>query len=65
MLYYDKIFASEGIDVNKTNESKEFDRCHYLYFLKKEFTFQPYVCNRCHDLLITSINLCDITNFKN
>ena len=47
----------EGIDVNKTSASKECDVCHYWYFLKKVFKFQPYVQNRCHDLLMTSINL--------
>ena len=30
MLYYDRIDDSEGIDVNKTNASKECDICHYL-----------------------------------
>ena len=29
-------------------------------FLNKGFKFQPNVCNRCHDLLIMSINLSDI-----
>ena len=29
MLYYDRIKFSEGIDVNKTSESKECDICHY------------------------------------
>ena len=33
MLYYDRIDASEGIDVNKTGASKECDICHYWYFL--------------------------------
>ena len=41
----------EGIDVNKTNESKEFNICHFCYFLNKGFKFQPNVFNRCHDLL--------------
>ena len=31
MLEYDKIDVSEGIDVNKTNESKECDIWHYCY----------------------------------
>ena len=60
MLYYDRIDVSEGIDVNKTSASKECDICHYWYFLKYDFRFQPNVCNRCHDLLIMSINLSDI-----
>ena len=32
MLEYDRIDISEGIDVNKTNLSKECDICHYWYF---------------------------------
>ena len=31
----------------------------YWYFLDKGFTFEPSVCNRCHDLLM-SMNLSDI-----
>ena len=30
MLEYDRINISEGIDVNKTSLSKEYDICHYL-----------------------------------
>ena len=33
MLYYDRIDASEGIDINKTSASKECDVYHYWYFL--------------------------------
>ena len=60
MLYYDRIDVSEGLDVNKTNASKECDICHYWYFLNYSFKFQPNVCNRCHDLLMISMNLSDI-----
>ena len=52
MLYYDRIDISLGIVTNKTSRSKEFDICHYWYFLNKGFKFQRHVCNRCHDLLI-------------
>ena len=41
-------------------ESKEYDICHNWYFLNYSFKFQPNVCNRCHDLLMMSINLSDI-----
>ena len=34
MLHYDRIDISEGIDFNKSNESKEYDVCHYFYFCK-------------------------------
>ena len=60
MLYFDRIDVSEGTDVNKTNASKEFDICHYWYFLNKSFKFQPNVCNRCHYFLMISVNLSDI-----
>ena len=31
------------------------------YFLDKSFKFQPYVCKGCHDALIISINLNNIS----
>ena len=60
MIYYDRVDVSEGIDVNKTSASKECDICHYWYFLNYSFKFQPNVCNRCHDLLMMSMNLSNI-----
>ena len=60
MIYCNKIGVSEGIDVNKTNASKECNVCHYWYFLNYSFKFQPNVGNRCHGLLVMSINLSNI-----
>ena len=60
ILYYDRIDISVGIDVNKTSASKQCDICHYWYFLNYSFKFQPNVSNRCHDLLMMSINLNNI-----
>ena len=60
MLYFDRIEVSEGTDVNETTASKEYDVYHYCYFLNKGFKFQPNVCNRCHVLLMMSMNLGDI-----
>ena len=57
MLYYDRIDVPEGIDVNQTSASKECDICHYWYFFNYSFKFQPNVCNRCHDILMMSVNL--------
>ena len=51
MLEYDRIDISEGIDVNKTNASKECDICHYWYFKDIDFKYEPYLCNGCHDLM--------------
>ena len=38
MLDYDRIDISEGIDINKTNASKECDIYHYWYFSDKTLT---------------------------
>ena len=51
MLEYERIDISEGIDVNKTNLSKECDICHYWYFKDIGFKYEPYLCNGCHDLM--------------
>ena len=64
MLYLNRTDAFEGTYVNKTSASNECDICHYWYFLNKEFQFQPNVCNRCHDLLMMSINFSNIFILK-
>ena len=51
MLQYEKSYVSEGIDVNKTSASKEYELCHYWFFKDVGFKFEQHVCNRCHDLL--------------
>ena len=51
MLRYQKIDISEGIDVNKTSASKEYELCHYWFFKETGFKFEEHVCNKCHDLL--------------
>ena len=43
IVYFDRIDVSEGIDVNMTCASKEFDICQYSYFLDEGFKFQPDV----------------------
>ena len=51
MLEYDRIDISEGIDVNKTNLSKECDICHYWYLKDISLKYENYLCNGCHDLM--------------
>ena len=36
------------------------DICHDWYFLNKGFKLQTTVCNRCHNLLMISINFSNI-----
>ena len=61
MLEYERIDISDGIDVNKTNLSKECAICHYLYFKDIGFNFEPYLCNGCHDLMQKAMIFNNIT----
>ena len=50
MLAYERIDISDGIDVNKSDESKECTLCHYWYFLDKRFSYGPYLCDVCYNM---------------
>ena len=60
MLQYDRINISEGVNINKTNASEEWDICHYWYFLHNGFKYEPYVCNGCHSLMQKAMNFNNI-----
>ena len=51
MLEYDRINISEGIDVDMTNKSKECMLCRYWYFLHKNFSYVPYLCDGCYNIM--------------
>ena len=51
MLEYHRIDISERIRINKTNESNLCDICHYWYFLDKNFKYELYLSNGCHDYM--------------
>ena len=59
MVYYDRIDITRGIDLPKSNNSKECIIFHYLFF-NHGFKFQDYVCNGCHDLSILCLNISNI-----
>ena len=61
MLEYDRIDISEGIDVNKTNASKQCDICHYWYFKDVGFKYEQYLYNGCHDLMQKAMSFKDVT----
>ena len=60
MLEYDRIDISEGIDIDKTNKSKEYNICHYWYCLDKKFNYEKYLCNGCHDLMQKAMSFNDV-----
>ena len=60
MLEYDKIDISEGIDVNRTDRSKKCRLCHYWYFLNKNFSYGPYLCDGCYNIMQKSVDFKNI-----
>ena len=60
MLQYEKIDLPEGIDIDKTSASKECELCHYWHFKDVGFRFEPHVCNKCPDVLMTAYELKNI-----
>ena len=60
MLEYNRIDISEGIDINKTNLSKECMLCHHWYFLNKNFSYGPYLCDGCYNIAQKSVSFKNI-----
>ena len=60
MLEYDRIDISEGIDVDMSDKSNECMLCHYRYFLNKNFSYGPYLCDGCYNIMRKSINFKNI-----
>ena len=52
MIQYKRIDVSEGIDLNKSDKSKECMVCHYWYFKDIGYKYERYVFNEYHDLLM-------------
>ena len=58
MLEYDRIDISEGIDIKKCKEtSRECSLCKFFYFLNKNFSYGPYLCNDCYDMSLKAISM--------
>ena len=58
-MHYDRIYSSEGIDVAKSNNKKEYMVCHYSFF-NHGLRIQDSACNGCHDLTMLCLNISDI-----
>ena len=58
MLEYDRIAISEGIDIKKCKEtSTEGSLCKFYYFLDKNFSYGPYLCNGCYNISLKAISM--------
>ena len=60
MLEHDRLDISEGIDINKTNASKECHICHYCCFKDIGFKYEQFLCNNCHGLIKKAMNFNDV-----
>ena len=60
MLHYNRNYFSKGINVKKTNASKECFICYYWYYLYKGIMFQLSACDGWQDVLMMSMNLKNI-----
>ena len=56
MLEYDGIDISEGINITKTNASKECKICRYWYFKDIGFKYEPHLFNGCHALMQKAVS---------
>ena len=58
MLEYDRIDISEGIDINKCEEtSRRCSLCKFYYFLDKNFSYGPFLCNGCFDMSLKAVSM--------
>ena len=58
MLEYDRIYISEGIDIEKCKEtSRECSLCKVYYFLDKNFKYGPYLCDGCYHMSIKAVSM--------
>ena len=58
MLEYDRVDISEGIDIKKCKEtSRKCNLYKFLFFLDKNFSYGPYLCNGCYDMSLKAISI--------
>ena len=50
LLVYEKINISDGIDVDMSDKSNGCMLYHYWYFLDKNFSYGPYLCDGCYNM---------------
>ena len=59
MIQFEEIDVSEAIGINKTSEKKCM-LCDNWHFKDVGYKFEPHVCNKCHDVLMTAYKLKNI-----
>ena len=60
-MQYERITDDEGIDHNKNSNTSRFcDVCGFWFFVNKNFNYEDYACNGCHNLLMMAFSLDNI-----
>ena len=58
MLEYDYIDVSEGIDSTRNKlVSRECWLCGFWYYLDKNFKYERYLCDGCHDTSVRAVSM--------
>ena len=57
ILPYERIDLWEGIDIDRSNKSKECIIWHYWCFKDIGYKFEPHVCNGCLDISLMASGL--------
>ena len=58
MLEYDRIDNSEGIDSTRNKlVSRECWLCGFWFYLDKNFKFERYLCDGCHDMSVRAVSM--------
>ena len=54
--------TTESIDVDCTGvgSSKQCDICHFYFFKNRNFNYQHYICDGCHDAALRAQAITDI-----
>ena len=56
MLEYNRIDISEGIDINRCEETSRKCSLHkFYYFLDKNFKYGPCLCDGCCDMSMKTL----------
>ena len=58
MLEYERIDISEGIDINKCEEtSRRCSLCKFYYFLDTNFSYGSFLCNGCYYMSLKALSM--------
>ena len=58
---YEKITNDEGIDHSRNISTSRFcDVCKFWFFVDRNFNYEDYACNGCHNILMMTYSIGNI-----